>query len=182
MFVLNEARERLEEAIAYLIGQRLVSTNLDIANKMTVHKSSVSSARNGNEKYLTPNFLKKFTETFPVISYSYLVNGNGRMLVSGSDVSQSSSKKNETSPELRSLINSITELVECNKILAQTNREQWLIISSNIYDQSEKAKTGEETFVGDPFQSNVVHEGNKDYSEESDGPEKPKGNGSKKDI
>jgi len=73
--------DRLKKAISYLKGNDTIFNQKDIVEKMSVNKSSVSSALKGNEKYLTDSFLMKFCNTFNLINYNWLITGKGSMLV-----------------------------------------------------------------------------------------------------
>ncbi len=73
--------QRLNDAINYLkiIGE--ISTQQDIADKMRMHKSTISSAISGNEKYLTDSFLSKFNFAFKCIfNEEWMIKGFGAML------------------------------------------------------------------------------------------------------
>lgn len=76
-------KERLNAAYRHLIGLNLVSSQLDVAEKMCANQSSVSSAFNGNERSLTDRFLTRFNNAFGnIFNLSWLKTGEGEMLKS----------------------------------------------------------------------------------------------------
>ena len=72
--------ERINEAIAYLKGNRIVKLQKDIASKLKMNKSTVSQAIKGNERYLTESFVIKFCHAFDMISPDWILKGEGKML------------------------------------------------------------------------------------------------------
>lgn len=73
-------QDRLNKAVNYIIFKGLIKEKKDISLKMDVNNSNVSSALNGNEKYLTDRFLRKFAKTFKIINGIWLITGEGEML------------------------------------------------------------------------------------------------------
>lgn len=73
-------KERLNEAVAYLIYKGVVKTQKDIAEKMSASRTNVSSALSGKEYALTDNFIGRFCATFKEISYTWLLLGHGDMI------------------------------------------------------------------------------------------------------
>lgn len=55
----------IKKAIAWLKANEVIVTQKDIAEQMGMHKSSISSALSGDEKYLTDSFVEKFKKAFP---------------------------------------------------------------------------------------------------------------------
>ncbi|MFI3239478.1 MAG: S24 family peptidase [Bacteroidales bacterium] len=78
----NELRHaRLKTANAHLEVRGLTLKQLQLADKIGYHKSSVSSAFGGNPKYLTNTFLKKYNAVYDnIFNIDWLINGNGSML------------------------------------------------------------------------------------------------------
>lgn len=76
-------KERLNEAVSYLIYKGVVKTQKDIADKMGASRSNVSSALSGKEAALTDNFIGRFCATFKEISYTWLLLGHGDMISQG---------------------------------------------------------------------------------------------------
>jgi hypothetical protein len=82
--------ERIQDAVAYLKGKRIIRSQQDIANAMMFNKTSVSQALQGNESYLTSSFLKKFCVSFNEINPNWLLTGKGDMINSPQKVIQNS--------------------------------------------------------------------------------------------
>lgn len=80
--------ERIKRAYEYLRFQGIVGSQDDVANKMKRQRTNVSSALNGNEKYLTDKFVKDFCKTFGIIDLNWLLTGEGEMFLTG-DITQS---------------------------------------------------------------------------------------------
>lgn len=75
-----DKKERIKEAVAYLIYKGIVKTQKDIADKMGASRTNVSSALSGKEYALTDNFIGRFCATFKEISYTWLLLGHGDMI------------------------------------------------------------------------------------------------------
>lgn len=76
-----ERVDRFKKAFEYLRYNGLATTQLDVAKKMGSQRSNISSALNGNERYLTDNLLAKFNEAFGgVFNVNWLITGEGSML------------------------------------------------------------------------------------------------------
>ena len=73
--------DRIKDAIRYLMGTGEISKQQDIADRMRMKKATVSSALNGNEKYFTDSFIKKFNFAFScMFDEDWLLKGVGPML------------------------------------------------------------------------------------------------------
>lgn len=79
---------RLNEAIDFLKSEKIIKTQKDIADIMGMNINSISQALNGNEKYLTDSFLKKFSLSFNSINFSWLKGEDQTMIVSESTLSR----------------------------------------------------------------------------------------------
>lgn len=78
---METKKERLMSAFNYLKGTGKVHTQQDIADKMEINKSSLSKATNGDDKYLTDSFLKRFNYSFGnLFNERWLISGDGEML------------------------------------------------------------------------------------------------------
>lgn len=73
-------KERLEKAFSFLRYEGIIKSQSDAAKKMGASRSSVSSALNGNELFLTDTFLMRFSNTFKQISIDWLLKEEGPML------------------------------------------------------------------------------------------------------
>ena len=81
--------ERLKEAYRYLRDRGVVHTQQDIASRMRKPKTNVSSAFNGNEKYLTDKFLMDFNKAFKgIFNEDWLISGDGLMIIPNGNVNQ----------------------------------------------------------------------------------------------
>lgn len=74
----NGRIERINEAVAYLKGKRIVNTQKDIANFLEIDTGNLSKVLKGNENYLTEPFLKKFANMFGLNS-NWLLTGKGEI-------------------------------------------------------------------------------------------------------
>lgn len=126
--------ERLHKAISYLKGEELISVNQDIIKRMGINKSSFSLAFNGNEKYLTESFLRKFNAAFDeLFRIDWLLGGEGDMLTCNSDLESGIKSEvvltcdEKTLSKFANAIESIAQsnstMSDTNKILAQSNAE-----------------------------------------------------------
>lgn len=75
-----------KKAVAELIGRGVLSMDsfqADIADKIGANYNSVNYAYNGNPRYLTNSFLKRFNAAFgDIFNESWLLEGEGEMLKS----------------------------------------------------------------------------------------------------
>lgn len=83
-----ERKERLRMAYDHLRDNGVVHTQKDVAAKMRKPRSNISSAFNGDERYLTDKFLRDFCKVFKGLSETWLVDGKGSMLTTGGNVSK----------------------------------------------------------------------------------------------
>ena len=74
-------KERFLKAYDFLRKYGIVNTQMDVANKIGAYSQNISKAFNGDEKYLTSNFLHRFNLTFgEIFNYNWLLTGEGEML------------------------------------------------------------------------------------------------------
>lgn len=79
-----ERADRFKKAFEYLRYSGLATTQMEVAQKMGSQRSNVSSALNGNDKYLTDSLLKKFNVAFGnIFDVDWLMTGEGSMLKGG---------------------------------------------------------------------------------------------------
>ena len=82
MSTLEKSRaERLNEAYKYLYSKGIVHSIGGLAAAMGKTRPSVSRALSGAEGYITDKFLSKFCGAFPCINSSWLLSGEGEMLM-----------------------------------------------------------------------------------------------------
>ena len=72
-----ERKERLNEVYEHLHNQCGVHTKAEFADRIQYARAYVSSALNGNEKYLTDKLFRSICEKFPQFNLDYLLTGNG---------------------------------------------------------------------------------------------------------
>lgn len=77
-----ERSDRMKKAYEYLRFQGLAGTQEDVADMLNRQRTNVSSALNGNPKYLTDKFIEDFCKTFGTINPNWLITGEGSMLIS----------------------------------------------------------------------------------------------------
>lgn len=78
---MNETKERLKTAFNYLKFKGLVKSQKKLAKDIGTSEPCVSYAMNGNEKYLTKNFLIKLNNAYDnIFNMSWLLAGEGEML------------------------------------------------------------------------------------------------------
>ncbi len=126
-------------AFNYLKGTGKVHTQQDVADKMEINKSSLSKATNGDDKYLTDSFLKRFNYSFGnMFNERWLINGEGEMLnqasqqiVNGDNNTAVSGNGNTVNTITDALL---TELVAQRKMTekAQQQIDRMLTIIENI--------------------------------------------------
>lgn len=77
----TEAHNRLLQSIEYLKNNGKARTHEEIANRSGFARSNVSSAINGNPRYLTTGFLKRFARAYAeYINEDWLLTGEGEMV------------------------------------------------------------------------------------------------------
>ena len=91
-----EREKRLNEVYEYLHNNFNIHTKGDFADSIKYARAYVSSAMNGNEKYLTDKLFRNICEAFPdVFNLQYLLNGEGTLL----SMSNHQSVRSETPPD-----------------------------------------------------------------------------------
>ena len=76
-----EKKDRLTRAFGHLVYLGKVKTKQDVANTMGSPSTNIISAFNGNMRYLTDNFLRRFNMAFDgIFNDSWLIDGTGDML------------------------------------------------------------------------------------------------------
>ena len=73
-------QERLRKVFDYLVFSGHFSTRGDFANIIGINKTNLSSAMNGNEKYLSDSLFAKISNSYPDIDLEWLLTGEGEML------------------------------------------------------------------------------------------------------
>lgn len=143
---MEEKKKRIEEAINHLMSIGLIDSrtpSLSIANKMKRGKESISSAINGNERYLTRKFVKSFCATYSnIVSADYIWYGKGELVT---DKEQKNDGNVLLSDE--SLMNlSREELVFLVKQLMSLHSEQTEMYRLLIKQNEEMIRNGQDRF------------------------------------
>lgn len=87
----------MKKAYEYLRFQGLAGTQEDVADMLKRQRTNVSSALNGNPKYLTDRFIEDFCKTFGTINPNWLITGEGPMLISDDNSQADTMSVNNTS-------------------------------------------------------------------------------------
>jgi hypothetical protein len=77
-----ERQKRLNEVYEHLHNYCNVHTKGDFADKISYARAYISSALNGNEKYLTDKLFMKICEVYEIFNLDYLLTGKGKLLKS----------------------------------------------------------------------------------------------------
>lgn len=135
----EDVQKRLMEAYDYLYSTGKIHSVTELADKMNRSRPSVSRALNGVPEYLNEKFIKAFTDTFQMISFKWLINGNCDMFTQWAPdgvidnpqhIDQSSlinaalAAKDETIRSKNEMIESLRETIESLKRENTTLRQQ----------------------------------------------------------
>ena len=77
---MKTKQERLKQVFDYLVFKRKFKRQYEFAEKINFDKTNLSSAFNGNEKYLSESLFTRIVDTFPEINFDWLLYGEGEML------------------------------------------------------------------------------------------------------
>lgn len=108
--------ERINSAYNYLIWQKVISGQEDVAKAMSSTQPNVSQALKGVPRVLTDKFIRRFCNSFPVINVEWLLNENGEMLKQHSTIHDSYPTEQSPSPE-SSIIELASTLIKENEAL-----------------------------------------------------------------
>jgi hypothetical protein len=75
-----ERAKRLQEVYVYLHKNRNIPTKAEFAESIDYARAYISSALNGNEKYLTNKLFESICEKFHELNLEYLLHGNGELV------------------------------------------------------------------------------------------------------
>ena len=98
----------MKKAYEYLRFQGLAGTQEDVADMLKRQRTNVSSALNGNPKYLTDRFIEDFCKTFGTINPNWLITGEGSMLISDDNIQADTMSVNNTSVQQAANVPSIS--------------------------------------------------------------------------
>lgn len=75
-------KDRLNEVYEYVRSHHPVHTKNDFADKIKYHRTYISSAMHGNDRYLTDKLFMNICEAFPdTFNLDYLLTGKGQLLI-----------------------------------------------------------------------------------------------------
>lgn len=144
--ITKERQKRLEEAIKHLMAIGMIdgkSPSKSIAEKMDRGINGISSALNGNERYLTWKFVRDFCATFSnIISADWIWNGTGEMLFR----TESGLNKRNTIPDEELKDMSKDELIILIKQLMVLHNEQTEMYRLLIKQNEEMIRNGQDRF------------------------------------
>ena len=79
-------KDRLKEVYKYVRSHYPIHTQAEFAKSLRYNRSYISSAMNGNEKYLTDSLFKNICDCFPgVFNLEYLLTGKGILITPEED-------------------------------------------------------------------------------------------------
>ena len=94
-----DRQKRLNEVYEHLHNYFSIHTKGEFADSVKYARAYISSALNGNEKYLTDNLFTNICEAFPgVFDLNYLLTGEGALLAPKSKSDTPKDSANESSP------------------------------------------------------------------------------------
>ena len=110
-----DRQKRLNEVYEHLHNHFGVHTKGEFADKVKYARAYISSAMNGNEKYLTDKLFANISEAYPgVFNLDYLLTGDGDLLTPEEDVNSS---------ELANTASNQTVIDNLIEMLSRTIRE-----------------------------------------------------------
>ena len=139
-------KERLNEVYEYVRSHFNVHTQSGFADIIRYNRAYISSAMNGNNKYLTDKLFTKICEAYPgVFNLDYLLDGDGSLLMTdtapmtehqpviNNPLADIIAAKNETIATQKETIESLQQqIVIQNKLIASLQREIDRIKSSEL--------------------------------------------------
>lgn len=92
-------KDRLNEVYEYVRSHYPVHTKNDFADKIKYHRTYISSAMHGNERYLTDKLFVNICEAFPdTFDLDYLLTGTGSLLTIREEVTKEELQVNPPQP------------------------------------------------------------------------------------
>lgn len=128
--------ERINRCYEYLRSIGKIHTKKDLSELLSIAPANVTKAFKGDPRYLTDGFIKRFYNSFDdIISESWLLTGEGTMLVEDSLVPESS-QVDEVKTTREELLKVIAELSEANNKLSAAN-ERYSRIIDRLLEEKE---------------------------------------------
>jgi transcriptional regulator with XRE-family HTH domain len=107
---MTTKQQRLKEVYEHLRAHYGIHTQIDLAEAIHITRPALSSAMNGNDRYLTKNLFQKICASFPgVFNLDYLLTGEGSLLANG-DESNDAHMVKEDAPPTDEVSSNILEL------------------------------------------------------------------------
>ena len=106
-------KDRLNEVYEYVRSHYPIHTKNDFADKIKYHRTYISSAMHGNEKYLTDKLFMNICEAYPdVFNLEYLLNGTGSLLTIREEVTNEEIEKQINPPQQSSYADKLIAMLE----------------------------------------------------------------------
>ncbi len=103
-------KERLNEVYEYVRKHFPIHTQTDFADRLKYNRTYISSAMNGNERYLTDKLFTNICEAFPgVFNLDYLLTGEGELLSKGTHETRTPAPASGDSELVQELRNRIAD-------------------------------------------------------------------------
>lgn len=117
-----DKQRKLKKILAYLTFLEKVESQKELAEKIGVNSTNLSSAMNGNEMYLTNGLFKKILAKFPEIDF--IINNDSTHNKNSNNKGYNSIGDN--SPNNTNEINIYTEMIATQRDLIDSLKEQIL--------------------------------------------------------
>lgn len=149
-------KDRLKEVYEYVRKNFPIHTQADFSEKLKYNRTYISSAMNGNERYLTDKLFTNICETFEgVFNLDYLLTGDGELLAKGTHDTHTSAPASEDSELVQELRNRIAdkdciiagkdELIESLKRESRTKDDLIVQLHARIADLERQITMGDLT-------------------------------------
>jgi transcriptional regulator with XRE-family HTH domain len=103
-------KERLNEVYEYVRKHFPIHTQTDFADRLKYNRTYISSAMNGNERYLTDKLFTNICEAFEgVFNLDYLLTGDGELLSKGTHETRTPAPTSGDSELVQELRNRIAD-------------------------------------------------------------------------
>lgn len=160
-----DRQERLNEVYEHLHNYFNIHTKGDFADSIKYARAYISSALNGNKKYLTDKLFTNICDAYPgVFDLNYLLTGEGSLLTTEEEVHNEDHERlyNHQSIDQSSLINAalaakdetiaaLREQIQAKNELIAALRQQIDILQQQVH-----AAKDEELFKDFPFPNGIA--------------------------
>ena len=150
LYNADDRHNRLRRVYDYLVLKGAFRTQCEFAEVLGANNTNLSSAMNGNDKYLSDSLFCKINTTFPEISLEWLLSGTGSMLqVDTSVVNSYTEFRNTINQRIAEVINF---LIFSKAVLNQQDLAQKLGYNASSFSQIINGHTP----VSDKFISKII--------------------------